>query len=94
MIETSENPTDETKFQLKYNFPENESPFVCEMTKKGDDTYGLQEIIAINIRTSLPVLQKYFKHVFCIPIQIFYDEAVIGKSPFFAKKIHFLTFSS
>lgn len=78
MLDTTESPVDEKKFQLKYDFPPNEVPFMCEMLKKRDGSYGLQEIIAINIRTSLQVLKNYFKRVFHIPIQICYDDTVIG----------------
>lgn len=78
MLESSIDPVDPDKFSLKYSFPQNEVPFHCEMTKKPDGTYSLQEIIAINIRTNLKILQTYFKKVFYIPIQIWYDETIIG----------------
>ncbi|XP_063708008.1 centrosomal protein of 120 kDa [Culicoides brevitarsis] len=79
MVSTMEKAEiDKNKFQLRYIFPQNDVPFVCEMKKREDGTYGLQEIIAINIRTSLQVLQKYFNQIFCIPFQIFYDDKLIG----------------
>uniref|UniRef100_A0A336LVM1 CSON001222 protein n=1 Tax=Culicoides sonorensis TaxID=179676 RepID=A0A336LVM1_CULSO len=78
MIDYTSTGVDETKFQLKYNFPQNDAPFICEMIKKTDGSYGLQEIIAFNMRTSLQVLQKYLSEIFFIQIQITYDDAVIG----------------
>lgn len=86
MLDVTEDAVDETKFQLKYNFPQNEIPFVCEMVKKEDGMYGLQEIIAINIRTSLEVLQRYFNQVFCIPIHICYNDTVVGEFVFLLLK--------
>lgn len=65
--------------QLKYSFPQNDNPFQCELIKRPDGSYILQEIIAINIRTSLKALQKYFEKIFYIPVQIYYKHSVIGK---------------
>lgn len=54
------------------------TPTKVELIPKENGLYSIQEKISISFKTSLKTLKEYFKKIFYIPIDLYYNDSIIG----------------
>lgn len=64
-------------FRFHYNLLG--SPTHCSLIPKGNGLYSIQEKIAIHFRSSLRSLKEYFRRVLYIPIDLYYNDTIVGE---------------
>jgi len=72
----NENDSQNQLFHIQYTLLGTQSQ--CTLNKKFDNNYGIQEKIAIHFRSSIAMLKEYFHKVLYIPIDLYYDDAIVG----------------
>ncbi|KAL5274189.1 CEP120 family protein [Megaselia abdita] len=54
------------------------TPSIIDLMPKENGLYSIQEKISISFKSSLKTLKEYFKKVFYIPIDLYYNDSIIG----------------
>lgn len=58
------------------------TPSFVELLPKENGLYSIQEKISINFKSSLKSLNTYFNQIFYIPIDLYYNDSIIGNYRF------------
>lgn len=54
------------------------TPSIIDLMPKENGLYSIQEKISISFKSSLKTLKEYFQKVFYIPIDLYYNDSIIG----------------
>lgn len=74
------NPGDSKNSVFRFHYDFLGGPSDLVIVPNSDGVYNIHEKISVNYKSSLESLTEYFRRVFYIPIDLYYNDSIIGKT--------------